>query len=190
MVISERLYSADEFWELTQLPENAGKRLELVNGEVREMVPAGGEHGEIAFDFGLLVGNYVKQHHLGRVTAAETGYILHTDVDGKDTVRAPDIGFVRLERAPEPFTEKFVPLAPDLAIEVVSPGDKAHEIEEKVLDYLTYGVHVVWIVYPSSRTIVIHTVDGLKRLTVKDTLEGGDILPGFKIAVSEIFPTK
>jgi Uma2 family endonuclease len=73
MVISERLYSADAFWELVQLPENAGKRLELVNGAIREMVPAGGEHGEIAFDFGLLVGNYVKQHHLGRVTAAEKG---------------------------------------------------------------------------------------------------------------------
>jgi Uma2 family endonuclease len=105
-------------------------------------------------------------------------------------VRAPDVGFVRLERAPEPFAEKFVPLAPDLAIEVVSPGDKAQEIEEKVLDYLTYGVRAVWIVYPSARTIVIHTVDGLKRLTVKDTLDGGDILPGFTIPMSEIFPTK
>jgi Uma2 family endonuclease len=182
MVISERLYSADAFWELAQLPEHSGKRLELVNGEIREKVPAGGEHGEIAFDLGLLVGSYVKQHHLGRVTAAETGYILHTDAD---TVRAPDVGFVRLERAPEPFAEIFIPLAPDLAIEVVSPGDKAHEIEEKVLDYLSYGVRAVWIVYPSSRTLVIHTIDGMK-----DMLEGSDILPGFKIAVNEIFPTQ
>ncbi len=190
MVVQERFYTAEEFWELLKEPEYASRHLELVEGKIREMTPAGGEHGEVTFDFGLRIGNFVKQHGLGRVTAAETGYILWKDPDpkGKDTVLAPDIGFVSIERAPHPFTEKFVPIVPDLVIEVVSANDKAWEIDDKVLIYLRYGVRQVWVVYPSSRTVVIHTSKDIRRLTVNDTLEGGDVLPGFSIRVSEIFP--
>lgn len=190
MVVQERFYTAEEFWELLQEPAYAGRHLELVEGEIREMTPAGGEHGEVTFDFGLRVGNFVKQHQLGRVTAAETGYILWKNPapGGKDTVLAPDIGFVSIERAPQPFTEKFIPIVPDLAIEIVSPNDKAWEIDDKVLIYLRYGVRQVWIVYPSSRTVVIHTPTHIRRLTADDTLEGGNVLPGFSIKVSDIFP--
>lgn len=190
MVVQERLYTAEEFWELLKEPEYAGRHLELVEGEIREMTPAGGEHGEVTFDFGLRIGNFVKEHRLGRVTAAETGYVLwkNPDPHGKDTVRAPDIGFISIERAPAPFTEKFIPIVPDLAVEVVSPNDLAGDVEDKVLDYLRYGVRQVWLLYPSSRTVVIHTPTEIRRLTVNDILEGGDVLPGFSIKVSEIFP--
>lgn len=184
----ERTYTIDEFWDYAHLPENAGRRFELVNGEIREMVPAGGEHGEIGGDFFGLIWTHNKKHHLGRVTAAETGYVLGIRPDGKPDVRAPNVGFVSIERAPKPFGSKFIPLVPDLAVEIVSPGDEAWEIEEKVLDYLRYGVRLVWVVYPASRTIISHTHDQVQRLAVDDLLDGGDVLPGFTIKVSDIFP--
>ncbi len=189
MVIQEKFYTAEEFWEISHRPEYAGKRLELVEGEIREMTPAGGEHGEITFDFGIVIGNFVKKHNLGRVTAAETGYILYTDpVTGKDTVRGPDVGFVSLERAPEPFSGKFVPMPPDLAVEVVSPDDRANEIDDKVQLYLRYGVRMVVVVYPSSKSVVVHRPDQMYRLKAEDTLDLGDVLPGFTLKVSGIFP--
>lgn len=189
MVVQERFYTAEEFWELLKEPEYAGRHLELVEGEIREMTPAGGEHGEVAIAIGSILWNFVKQHRLGRVTAAETGYVLWKNPDprGKDTVRAPDVGFVSIERAPEPFAEKFIPLVPDLAVEVVSPNDLAGDVEDKVLDYLRYGVRQVWLLYPSSRTVVIHMPTQIRRLTVNDTLDGGDVLPDFSLKVSEIF---
>jgi Uma2 family endonuclease len=190
MVTQERFYTAEEFWDYCQLPENRDRHLELFEGEIREMTPAGGEHGEITFDFGLNVGNFVKQHNLGRVTAAETGYVLYKNPvpGGKDTILAPDIGFVSINRAPQPFGGKYVPMPPDLAVEVMSPNDSAEEIEEKVNLYLKYGVLMIWVLYPATKTIIIHTPASVKRLTLDDTLDGGDVLPGFKLNVGEIFP--
>jgi len=188
MVIQEKFYTAEEFWEISHRPENANKRLELVEGEIREMTPAGGEHGEVTFDLGLFVGNFVKKHNLGRVTAAETGYVLFKNPKGKDTVRGPDIGFISIERAPQPFAGKFIPMPPDLAVEVVSPEDAADEVDEKVQLYLRYGVRLVWVVYPKTKAIIVHTADSMYRLSVNDTLDGGDVLPGFTLKVSEIFP--
>lgn len=188
MVIREKWVTADEFWEFIQLPENAGRRLELVEGVICEMSPAGGEHGEVIVELTLLIGNFVKQHQLGRVTAAETGYILFQNPGDRDTVRGPDVGFISKERAPQPLGERFVPVAPDLAVEVVSPWDRADEVEAKVLEYLRYDVRLVWVVYPASHTIMVHTAASIRRLTAEDTLDGGDVLPGFAVKVSEIFP--
>lgn len=188
MVIREKLVTADEFWEFIQLPENAGRRLELVEGAICEMSPAGGEHGEVALEIGALIRNYVKQHQIGRVTAAETGYILFQNPGDRDTVRGPDVGFISKERAPQPLGEKFVPVAPDLAVEVVFPWDRADEVEAKVLEYLRYDVRLVWVVYPASRTIMVHTAGSIRRLTTEDTLDGGDVLPGFAVKVGDIFP--
>lgn len=183
-----KTYTVDEFWDYVHLPENAGRRLELVNGEIREMVPTGGEHGEVTFDFSLMIGNFVKKNKLGRITAAETGYILGIRPDGKPDVRAPDIGFVSIERAPEPFESKFIPLVPDLAVEVVSPGDEAKEIEEKVKHYLRSGVRMVWVMYPSVKSIIVRKPTEIKELSQDDELSGEDVLPGFSVKVSDIFP--
>ncbi|MBN1964726.1 MAG: Uma2 family endonuclease, partial [Anaerolineae bacterium] len=134
MVVQEQLYTAEDLWERAQMTGDA--RLELVRGEIITMPPAGGEHGEIAFDIGLAVGMFVKQHRLGRITTAETGYILASD---PHTVRAPDLGFISSERAPEPLPKEFIPFAPDLAVEVVSPNDTARDIHDRVIDFLRAG---------------------------------------------------
>jgi Uma2 family endonuclease len=190
-VVQERQsYSVEEFWELCQLPEYVGRRLELVEGELIEMSPTGGEHGETTVDLTLLVGNFVKRNKLGRLSGAETAYILYQDPDLtiKPTVRAPDLGFVRLERAPKPFGPGFIPLVPDLAVEVVSPSERANDLVSKVRDYLHYGVRLIWIVYPEKRMVEVHSKGNYRQLFMKDMLDGEDVLPGFSLKVSDIFP--
>ncbi len=183
----EKIYTADDFWEISHSPENQDKRLELVEGVIYEMSPAGGKHGEIAMEIGMFIRLYVKEHRLGRVTAAETGYILFKNPDGKDTVRAPDVGFVAMERAPDGLPKGYVPFAPDLAVEVISPGNTAGDIHNKMLELLRAGTRIVWIIYPDSQTVVVHTPEGAKTLEINDTLDGGDVLPGFTLPVKDVF---
>jgi Uma2 family endonuclease len=187
MAVQEKFYTADEFWEIAHLPENSEKRLELTNGAIIEMAPAGGEHGSIAANFLIEIGNYVKRNHLGKVTAAETGYVLLQDENGRDTVRAPDVGYIAKERAPEHLPKKFIRIVPDLVVEVVSPNDSADDIQDKLNDYRRAGVRLILFAYPSSQTLNVHTPGENRTLGVDDTLDGGDVLPGFTLPVREIF---
>lgn len=116
---------------------------------------------------------------------AESGFITARD---PDTIRAPDVSYVRAERIPEDVPEGFWELAPDLAVEVVSPGDTAVEVREKVREYLAAGVPMVWVMYPGTREVIVHTADGLARAYgPDDVLEGLDLLPGFRCRVAELF---
>lgn len=186
--IEERLYTAGELWELSHQPENRDKHLELIEGEIYAMPPAGGEHGGITLDLGAVIRSHVKAHALGYTTAAETGYILYKNPNGRDTVVAPDVGFISKERLPDGLPKSYIPLPPDLAVEVVSPGDSADEIDQKVVLYLRYGTRLVWVWYPKTKTVIAHTPTSVQRLDVDDTLDGSDVLPGFKLTVREIFP--
>lgn len=184
--------SAAEFWAIMQQPENADKHLELVDGVIIEegqnSALTGGIHGETAANILGLIWNFARQHKLGRVTAAETCFVLFKNPDGKDTVRCPDAAFISFARAPQPLPVEQVPFAPDLAIEVISPSNDADEIHSKVLDFLKYGTRLVWVFYPRSRTVVVHTASGSRTLSVDDTLDGGEVLPGFAVLVRDIFP--
>ncbi len=102
-------------------------RSEMVRGELIRMSPAGFDHGRIAATLSLLVGRFVREHDLGVTTAAETGYLISSD---PDTVRAPDLGFVRKERLADAPSRGFFPGAPDLAVEVLSPDDSARDVLE------------------------------------------------------------
>lgn len=184
MAVQLRLYTASDLWEMSHRVDDR-ERLELVRGEIRVMTPSGGRHGEVAIEAGALIRAHVKSHRLGRVTGAETGYVLSTN---PDTVRAPDVGFVSSTRAPDPFPDEFIPYAPDLAVEVVSPYDTATKIHQKVAEYLHAGTRTVWVLYPESKTIVVHISDGAHTLTEQDMLSGGDVLPGFSVLVGEMFP--
>ncbi len=160
-------------------------RCELVRGELRMMIPAGGDHGWITTKLARPIANHVEAHGLGRVYAAETGFILARD---PDTVRAPDIAFVRRERVAQVHRPGFLAGAPDLAVEVLSPDDRPGYVREKVAEWLEAGTQAVWVVDPRKRTVNVHEPDREPRLLeATDTLHGGDVLPGFELAVGEIF---
>jgi Uma2 family endonuclease len=187
MTIQEKLYTVDEFWEIAHLAENDGKRLELVEGVIYEMPLAGGEHGEIGADVLIRIGSHVRQHKLGHITTAETGYILFTNDEGKDTVRAPDVGYISYARFPERLPPTYIPIPPDLAVEVVSPNDKPIEIEHKVNDYLRAGIKLFIFVYPEMKSVYVFREGKITRLNVDDTLDFGDVLPNFSLPIREIF---
>jgi Uma2 family endonuclease len=190
MVLAEKLFTADDLWKLSHLPENEGKRLELIEGVIIEMAPAGSLHGGIAGDVLGFIWTYVRQKKIGRVMAAETGFSLTGD--GLN-VLAPDVGFISAERVPDELPVGFFPFAPDLAVEVVSPGNTSAEIHLKVDKFLQYGTKIVWIFHPKEKTVAVYrAMEGqastVEFLNVDGVLDGGDVLPGFTLPVKDCFP--
>jgi Uma2 family endonuclease len=171
--------------ELLRMPDD-GFRYELVRGELRKMPPAGSVHGRVAMNIGTALNNHVKAHDLGTVYAAETGFRLATD---PDTVRAPDVAFVRRERLEMVGeVEGYWTGAPDLAVEVISPNDSHVEVEEKVFDWLEAGTEVVLAINPRRRSVTLYrSQSDITILTGTDVLDGGDVVPSFQLALQEIF---
>lgn len=165
--------------------QDEGCRTELVDGEVVRMAPAGGEHGEVTHNVGLLLGVHVKARHLGRMVGAETGFLLRRE---PDLVRAPDVAFIARRRIPPGGLPKgYIPFAPDLAVEVVSPNDTAEYVQRKVHDWLREGTRLLWLVYPGLAQVVIHAPgQPVRTLGPDDELDGGDVVPGFSCRVAEI----
>ncbi len=182
MSTSTKLMTADE---LFVMPHD-GFRYELVKGVLKEMSLAGGEHGAINVKLMVRLAHHVKINNLGVCFAAGTGFKLASD---PDTVRAPDVAFVRRERVPESgIPKKFWPGAPDLAVEVLSPGDTFEEVDDKVEEWLTSGASAVWVVNPKRRSVSIYrSMTDVTRLSEADELDGGEVVPGFRCKVSEIF---
>jgi Uma2 family endonuclease len=180
MAIQEpvKRYTAQDIYQLSL----QGKHYELLNGELVEMTPAKQSHGAIAAEILRLVANFVREHKLGTVYAAETGFAL-----SNGDVLAPDVSFTLRSRV-KPETEGFSTVAPDLAVEVFSPSNTRTEMQEKVDSYFGAGTRLVWIVYPRSRTIYVYTAsDKVTILQAGAVLDGGDLLPGFSASVSDIF---
>lgn len=177
-----RLMTADE---LLVMPKD-GFHYELVKGELKRMPPTGREHGGVTMNLAAPLHLYVKLNKLGQVYAAETGFKLQSD---PDTVRAPDIAFVRAERIHSTNREQgYGDGAPDLAVEVLSPGNTKREMTDKVEEYLAAGGRLVWAVNPKSKTVTVYrSFTDVATLTENDTLDGGDVVPGFQIPVAEIF---
>jgi Uma2 family endonuclease len=182
MAVQMKLLTAEEF---EQSPLNE-KWVELVRGEVTPMSPTSFEHGHFSIIIGSALHEFVHRHRLGKVCGAETGFILTRN---PDTVRAPDVSFVHSERVAQRTRKRgYFEGAPDLAVEVVSPGDRDAEVQEKVLEYLQAGTQMVWIVSPRTETVTVYrSLAEFRVLTREETLEGGDLLPGFQLRVREIF---
>jgi Uma2 family endonuclease len=182
MSIAQTVMTADE---LLAMPVD-NFRYELVKGELIRMSPTGGEHGTIAATLTVIVGYFVREKKLGLVFGAETGFKIAFD---PDTVRAPDFAFVSRERIPESGIPKgYWVGAPDLAVEVVSPGDIYGEIEDKVLAWLDAGVRMVIVVNPRRRSSTVYcSRTDVKILSENDELSGEDVLPGFVCKVSDFF---
>jgi Uma2 family endonuclease len=174
------LLTAADLW---QMPEGPTRR-ELVRGELHETMPPGATHGRIAARLSRKLLDWAENGPRGEV--GEAGFILARD---PDTVRAPDVAYVSAARIPAGgIPEGFWPLAPDLAVEIVSPGESADAVRAKVADYLEAGARLVWLVYPRRREVLAHTPDGLIRTAqAADTLEDAEILPGFACPVAALF---
>jgi len=180
-VKTKKWLTADDLFRLS----DNGKRRELVKGELREMAPAGSIHGAYGGRLQAYLGFHVLGQQLGQIFLAETGFIIDR---APDTVRAPDIAFVSKNRLPETLPDGYLPLAPDLAVEVVSPSDSVREVREKVSDWLNAGVQLVWVVEPRKRIITEYRRGQPARIFEEDdVLDGGDVVPGFSLPVHEVF---
>jgi Uma2 family endonuclease len=183
MALPEQLMTADQ---LLELPDD-GRRRELVGGFLVSEPPASFRHGDMAAEIFRRLIEFARQHDLGRVVSTETGFLLARD---PDTVRAPDVAFVSrstIERAGR--FRGFFPGAPDLAVEVLSPSERPADVHAKSGDYLAAGTRLVWVVDPSRRQVRVHrSLLKPSILDVADTLEGDDVLPGFRVRVALLFP--
>jgi len=174
------LMTADDLLR-TLVPD---KRTELVRGVLVVREPAGSRHGLVTMNLGTELAVHVKHTAAGGVYAAETGFKLATN---PDTVRAPDIAFVTRERLPPPSATGYPALAPDLAVEVLSPGDRPGEVLAKVADWLSAGTRLVWVLDPDRRLARIYGADGSKTLVTREgALDGEDVLPGFTCPLESI----
>lgn len=171
--------------ELEEMPDN-GFRYDLLRGELLQMSPAGREHGRIANEFARVLSNFVVENNLGEVYASETGFVLETD---PDTVLAPDVSFVRRERISEiKMVKGFIPLAPDLAVEVISPSDRPKKVEEKITTWLDAGTGVVVVLDPRKLIARVHRLTAeTQSYSISDTLELPDVVPGWSVKLSTIF---
>jgi Uma2 family endonuclease len=172
--------------DLLALPTGMGKRYELVLGEIRVMSPAGWQHGGVVFKLQTLLGSFILEQKLGQGFGAETGFLIQRN---PDTVRAPDFAFISQRNLPAKApTEAFWPGAPDLAVEVLSPGDSTGEVGEKIDAWLAVGCAAVWVIDPRLQTVTTYRsrTDASVK-TVAETLDGGDVVPGFSCPVAELF---
>lgn len=180
MAAPNRLVTAEE---LERMPDD-DYRYELVRGRLIRMSPVGFRHGDITGAVLALLRHHAKERRLGTV-GPEIGFVLARN---PDTVRAPDVAFIRRDRVPARDDRGFFKGPPDLAVEVLSPDDRPSEIRDKTAEYLSHGTPVVAIVDPDARTVAVHRRGAAPlMLTMDDALDLDDVLPGFRCAVREIF---
>jgi Uma2 family endonuclease len=171
--------------DLYTLPDDGTAR-ELQAGFLVCEPPAGGRHGDTSLALASALRRHVREHRLGRVLANDTGFVLARD---PDTVRAPDVAFVtttRWESYPDPA--RFLPGPPDLAVEVLTPSNSPEEMHAKVADFLAAGTRLVWVVDPETQTAAVYrTLLSPRFLGLDDVFDGENVVPGFRLPLSEIF---
>jgi Uma2 family endonuclease len=166
--------------EFERLPDD-DLRHELDHGALLSMPLASDEHGSVSAGIVVLLGCFVKEHSLGRVYTADTGFVL-----SPDTVCAPDVAFVHRERVA--VRRSFFRGAPDLAVEVYSPSESIPQLMRKVRQYLNAGRHTVWVVHPEEKQVHVMTRSGEDRIVSSgEVLESPDLLPGFSVAIDSLF---
>ncbi len=171
--------------DLYAMPDVPGKRFELVRGELVEVPTAGYPHAQLVRALLRLLDPFVVEHRLGEVFPDGLGYIIARN---PDVVRVPDVSFITRERVPAEGIQGFVPFAPDLAVEIVSPGDRAEDVYGKVREYLAAGVRLVWVFWPKYQAVSVHASGAPTReLSPDDELDGGDLLPDFRVGVAALF---
>lgn len=179
--VVRRAMTAEAFEQYAALPENAARPLELLEGEVIEVV-SDYDASEVAATILAFILLHVRTHRLGRVTGADGGYVV-----GDDHF-IPDVAYISSARYRKGSSPAWCPVAPDLAVEVLSPGNSDSEMRLKTASYLYAGT-TVWIVDPERKRVEVYT-PGKPPFTagLQDTLSGGEVLPGFTLTVKDVFP--
>lgn len=184
MAIDKQLYTLDEYHRIIDMPENQDRILELIDGELVEKMPSF-TPSRIASRISYKFNRYLEDRPIGYITGEAGGYIMSSEV-----VFNPDVGYISKVRLPEE-PEREAPVPPDLAVEVKSPTDSKRAMRRKAERYLELGTRIVWLVFPDERVIEVYMPDeDVKTLAVNDTLDGGEVLPGFTLSVSELFLSK
>lgn len=167
--------------DLLRTPRD-GQKYELVDGQIR-VSPAGSRHGVVCVQLVTLLNTFVKERQLGYVFESSTGFRMPGG-----NVRVPDVSFVARGRYPdERVPEGFGDLAPDLAVEVLSPDDRSRDVLDKVGEYLQAGVRLVWVIDPRQRTAAVHrSLTEVRRLGPDDVLDGEDVVPGFRCRLADV----
>ena len=176
------LLTADDLLRL----HSKGVKGELIRGILVETVASGGEHGEIAMAFGSELRAFVRPRQLGRVFGSYSGVWLEND---PDLVREPDVAFISAEKLPlGTRSPGYYRVPPELVVEIAPPSDTAREVYDKARMWISHSVTLVWVVFPDTRTIDVHTLGSpVYTLTEDDVLDGGAALPGFTLPVGEVF---
>lgn len=179
---TEWLVTAEEF---ERFPENPHYRYELVEGRLIRMSPASFEHGRIVLQLGSLLHSHLQRHG-GGIVASDVGFKLKSN---PDTVRGPDVAFLRSDRIPSPAAAGFVTGAPDAAFEVLSPDDRPSDVRNKIDDYLERGVSLVVVIDPRKKSVALFR-PALPSATLHnehEVLDLSDVIPGFRCTLREIF---
>lgn len=178
VTMSKKIWTDEELMRI----KHEGK-VELVDGEVRLRTPAGGRQGRVSARLAVRLGSYILRHRLGEIFDAQTGF------RPRDTMFAPDFSFVSHERlGPEGVPDGFLHVPPDLAVEVLGLDETFADYNEKVAEYLSWGVRLIWLVDPNTGTVMVIRQSGERQiLRGKDVLSGEDVVPGFKVRVKTIF---
>lgn len=182
---TKKLMTADEFYEWTSRPENDDKWFELVRGEVIELPGPRKAHGVVCSNVSFLLMVYVRQRGHGYITSNDSGVILERD---PDTVRGPDVAVYEDANTFAELHPKYGEVPPRLAVEVLSPNDRASQVLRKINDYLRCGVNLVWVIDPEIRTVTVHRPGQPQaEFDENQELTGEDILPGFRCRVADFF---
>jgi Uma2 family endonuclease len=182
MAVQTRAYTVEEFDQFAALPENAERRLEYIRGEIIDVV-SNSYSSEVAVNISFFIKLYLRQQGIGgHVTGADGGYM----VAGQRFI--PDVAFISKAKQPEPSHDPYNPNAPDLAVEVLSPTDDPRLVRQKMAAYWAAGT-VLWIVDAEKKEVEIYAPgQPPANAGIDGTLDGGAVLPGFTLAVKDIFP--
>ncbi len=178
-----KLMTAEDLWEMPEVP---GKQFELVNGELVEMPTASHYHNLIVFLIGRLIESFATERDLGYTFVDGVSFVLRRN---PDDVRGPDVSFLAKDRVTSlDMLLKPWDGAPDLAVEIISPSDRATEINEKIKSYQAAGTRLIWVVWPDTQSVTTYDARGsISDLQSEDILDGGDVLLGFTVAVGRLF---